>query len=454
MRVALYARVPTDHQEKEGTVGSQLDALQARAQSEGWAVEMTCTDDGYSGTSLDRPGLDRARDAAAAGLIDAVVVLCPDRLARNYVHQMIVLDELRRFGVSVLFCEGGPADDPQGRLMAQIQAAVAEFEATKIAERNRRGKLWRARQGAVVSGQVPFGYRKVPASDGLPARLVICEDEAAIVRQIFDWHANEGLSVRQVAIRLIEACVPAPSGKQILAYLYLGPAAAAACLRRHALLQPAHGAPTAGASPSTFAWSPPNTLREASRRVDRRGRAAHHRPRHLGTLPSRPPAQQPVQPTPRRRRVLPAPLHSALRRVRPGPNSYRKDEPERPPALLLLPGHAPATPARREAALLTAIGPGRRARRAGLVGGAAPLATTGAHAAGLHRRRPGPNRCQFGHAPAARRAAGSAPSAPRRLPGRRDQPCRPRSPTTAPRRAGRGTGTGSCAGARPRGDVG
>jgi site-specific DNA recombinase len=165
MRVALYARVSTDHQEKEGTVGSQLDALQARAQSEGWAVEMTCTDDGYSGTSLDRPGLDRARDAAAAGLIDAVVVLCPDRLARNYVHQMIVLDELRRFGVSVLFCEGGPADDPQGRLMAQIQAAVAEFEATKIAERNRRGKLWRARQGAVVSGQVPFGYRKVPASD-------------------------------------------------------------------------------------------------------------------------------------------------------------------------------------------------------------------------------------------------------------------------------------------------
>lgn len=168
MRVALYARVSTERQEKERTIGSQLDALAARAASEGWLVEMTCADEGYSGARLDRPGLDRARDAAAGGLIDAVVALCPDRLARNYVHQMLVLDELGRFGVSVLFLEGGPAEGPQGRLMAQIQAAVAEFERTKIAERNRRGKLWRARQGSVVSGQVPFGYRKVPACEGLP----------------------------------------------------------------------------------------------------------------------------------------------------------------------------------------------------------------------------------------------------------------------------------------------
>jgi len=128
VRVALYARVSTDRQEREGTVGSQLDALQTRAANEGWVVEMTCTDEGYSGANLDRPGLDRVRDAAAAGLIDAVVALCADRLARNYVHQMLVLDELSRFGVSVLFCDSGPTDDPQGRLMVQIQAAVAEFE--------------------------------------------------------------------------------------------------------------------------------------------------------------------------------------------------------------------------------------------------------------------------------------------------------------------------------------
>jgi len=215
MRVALYARVSTDRQERERTIGSQVEALEARARAEGWTVEMTCTDDGYSGTRLDRPGLDRARDAAAAGVVDAVVVLCPDRLARNYVHQMLVLDELSRFGVSVVFCEGGPADDPQGRLLAQIQAAVAEFERTKIVERNRRGKLWRARQGAVVSGVVPYGYRKVAASDGLPARLVVFEEEAAVVRRVFDWHVTDQLSVRAIAIRLIEAAIASPRGRQI-----------------------------------------------------------------------------------------------------------------------------------------------------------------------------------------------------------------------------------------------
>ena len=113
MRVALYARVSTERQEKEKTIGSQLDALQARAATETWAVEMTCADEGYSGARLDRPGLDRVRDAAATGLIDAVVALCPDRLARNYVHQMIILDELARFGVSVVFLDGGPVEAPK-----------------------------------------------------------------------------------------------------------------------------------------------------------------------------------------------------------------------------------------------------------------------------------------------------------------------------------------------------
>ncbi len=214
MRVALYARVSTDRQEREGTIASQLEVLQQRARAEGCQVVMTCLDDGYSGTRLDRPGLDQVRDAAMLHAIDAVLVLCPDRLARNYVHQMIVLEELNRFGVRVIFCEGGIADDPQGRLMVQIQAAVAEFEQTKIVERNRRGKLFRARQGAIVCGAVPFGYRKAPASDGLPGRLEICELEAEVVRLIFDLHVRERLTVRKIAIRLIESGIPTPkSGK-------------------------------------------------------------------------------------------------------------------------------------------------------------------------------------------------------------------------------------------------
>jgi len=212
VRVALYARVSTDRQERQRTIGSQLEALEAKAAAEGWKVELSCVDDGYSGARLDRPGLDQLRDAAAARTIDAVVVLCPDRLARNYVHQALVFDELARFGVSIVFVEGGVADDPHGRLVAQIQAAVAEFERTKIVERNRRGKLWRARQGEVVSNNVPYGYRRLPASDGLPARLEIRQDEASVVRQIFEWHANQLLSTRRIAIRLMEAGIPSPKG--------------------------------------------------------------------------------------------------------------------------------------------------------------------------------------------------------------------------------------------------
>lgn len=215
MRVALYARVSTEGQEKQRTIGSQLEVLDAKAAAEGWAVELRCTDDGYSGARLDRPGLDAVRDAAAASLVDAVVVLCPDRLSRNYLHQALVLDELARFGVSVHFVEGGLADDPHGRLVAQIQAAVAEFERTKILERNRRGKLWRARQGAVVSSHAAYGYRKVAASDGLPSRLEIRDDQATVVRDIFDWHANEGLTIRSIAMRLIDAAVPSPKGHRV-----------------------------------------------------------------------------------------------------------------------------------------------------------------------------------------------------------------------------------------------
>jgi len=217
MRTALYARVSTDRQEKQRTIGSQLEALEDKAAAEGWVVALRASDDGYSGTRLDRPGLDQVRDAAAARLIDAVVVLCPDRLSRSYLHQALVLDELARFAVSVIFIEGGLADDPHGRLVAQIQSAVAEFERTKILERNRRGKLYRARQGGVVASAAAYGYRKLAPSDGLPARLEIRDDQAAVVRDIFDWHANEGLSIRKIAVRLIEAGVQTPKGSRLWA---------------------------------------------------------------------------------------------------------------------------------------------------------------------------------------------------------------------------------------------
>jgi site-specific DNA recombinase len=126
--VALYARVSSEAQEAKGTIGSQLEVLRARVAAEGQELVAEYLDDGYSGARLDRPGLDALRDAAEAGLIEAVWCLSPDRLARAYAYQVVILDELERFGVRVLFVDTPPLDDPQARLLTQVQGVIAEYE--------------------------------------------------------------------------------------------------------------------------------------------------------------------------------------------------------------------------------------------------------------------------------------------------------------------------------------
>src|SRR5881398_2940357 len=161
MRVALYARVSTESQQARGTIGSQIAALRERADAECHELVAEFVDDGHSGARLDRPGLDALRDAAEAGLLDAVWCLSPDRLARVYAYQVIVLDELARHGVAVRFADA-PAldDDPQARLLTQVQGVIAEYERAKIAERYRRGKLFRSRAGEVLSWRTPYGYHR------------------------------------------------------------------------------------------------------------------------------------------------------------------------------------------------------------------------------------------------------------------------------------------------------
>ena len=109
MRVAIYARVSTENQETRGTIGSQLAVLRARVATEGDELVAEFCDDGYSGARLDLPGLDALRDAAEAGVIEAVWCLSPDRLARMYAYQVIVLDELNRHRVRVLFTDAPAA---------------------------------------------------------------------------------------------------------------------------------------------------------------------------------------------------------------------------------------------------------------------------------------------------------------------------------------------------------
>lgn len=214
MRVAIYARVSTEAQEARGTIGSQLEVLRARATDAGDEIAAEFLDDGFSGARLDRPGLDALRDAAEAGLFDGVLCQSPDRLARVYAYQVVVLDELARFGVRMLFSDA-PAidDDPQARLLTQVQGVIAEYERAKISERYRRGKLYRSRAGEVISWKAPYGYRRVPRDADGPARLEVFEPEATVVRRIFDDYVSGGHSTRQIAKRLADDSVLSQAGK-------------------------------------------------------------------------------------------------------------------------------------------------------------------------------------------------------------------------------------------------
>jgi len=128
MRVAIYVRVSTQRQAQTQTIEQQLERLQAYIISKGWTLETEniYRDDGYSGAKLNRPGLDRLRDRAALAEFDLVLITAPDRLARNYVHQMLVIEEWGRRGVSVEFLDRPMSDDPHDQLLLQIRGAVAE----------------------------------------------------------------------------------------------------------------------------------------------------------------------------------------------------------------------------------------------------------------------------------------------------------------------------------------
>jgi site-specific DNA recombinase len=216
MRVAIYARVSTESQEARGTIGSQLDVLRKRVAEEGHELVAEYCDDGCSGAQLDRPGLDALRDAAEAGQLDAVWCLSPDRLARMYAYQVIVLDELARHGVTGLFHDTPlPADDPQAQLLTQVQGVIAEYERAKIAERYRRGKLWRARAGEVIAWKCSYGYRRIARCADRAAHLEIYEPEAAIVRRIFRDYVENNLSMRQITWQLNQDRVPSPNGKAV-----------------------------------------------------------------------------------------------------------------------------------------------------------------------------------------------------------------------------------------------
>ena len=204
MQAAIYARVSTQHQERDQTIDSQLSILTSWCHEQRYELrdEHVYRDEGYSGARLDRPGLDALRDAARAGEFEVVAILTPDRLARKYAYQVLVLEELRRMGCEVVFVQRPISDDPNDQLLLQIQGAIAEYERAVLGERFRRGKLQQARNGHYTFGHAPYGYRYIPKQDGVPGHLVVDETEADLVRLLYRWLVDEPLSIRQILKRL------------------------------------------------------------------------------------------------------------------------------------------------------------------------------------------------------------------------------------------------------------
>src|SRR5215203_4475707 len=216
LRVALYARVSSDQQTEQGTIASQVAVLEARILQDGLPLEPDhrFIDEGHSGATLIRPALEHLRDAVATGTVDRVYVHSPDRLARRYAYQVLLIDEFRRLGVEIVFLNRAIGLSPEDDLLLQVQGMVAEYERAKILERSRRGKRHAAREGAVsVLSGAPYGYRYVGKRDGGVARYEILEDEARIVRRIFAWIGRERISIGEVCRRLQQEGIRTRSGK-------------------------------------------------------------------------------------------------------------------------------------------------------------------------------------------------------------------------------------------------
>jgi site-specific DNA recombinase len=214
---AIYARVSSARQAKDQTIGSQLSALREHAATSRLDVpeDWVFADEGHSGATLARPALEALRDLAAQGCLDAVLVYSPDRLARKFAYQALLIEELARCGTRVEFVKGPRGDSPEDQLLVQFQGMFAEYEKAQLMERYRRGKAWRAKTGSVnVLSGAPFGYRYVRKTPETGARYEVVPHEAALVAEMFRRYAGDGAAIADLRRWLTAEGVRTRTGKE------------------------------------------------------------------------------------------------------------------------------------------------------------------------------------------------------------------------------------------------
>ena len=208
---AIYARVSSAQQREEHTIASQTAALIEFAKTHGLEVPQAWVfeDQGYSGATLERPGLERVRDLAAEGQIQVVLAYAPDRLSRKYAYQILLIEELARHGVETCFVKAPHGASAEDQLLVQFQGMIAEYERAQILERSRRGKRYRARAGEVsVLGGAPYGYRYIRKTDETPAWYQVNDEEARVVQSAYEMYTVDGLSIGEITRRLNAKGIP------------------------------------------------------------------------------------------------------------------------------------------------------------------------------------------------------------------------------------------------------
>ena len=218
--IAVYGRVSTSNQENEGTIETQLSAVREYATKHGFVIVQEYLDQGWSGSTLIRPQLDQLRVDAKKGLWDAVLIYDPDRLARRFSYQELITDELKDAGIDLMYVTTATPENSEDRILFGVKGLFAEYERSKITERFRLGKLRKAKEGNIIMTSPPYGYDLIlkqgskSQNDFKHGYLKVNPFEARIVKMMFGWVANDGLTLRKLVTRLHEMGVKPKKSKR------------------------------------------------------------------------------------------------------------------------------------------------------------------------------------------------------------------------------------------------
>jgi site-specific DNA recombinase len=211
-KAILYARVSTDEQARSGySLAQQIEALRAYAARERYEVLEEVQDAGQSGASLERPGMDRVRDLVASGGVSVVLAQDRDRFAREPAYHYLLRREFKQHGTKIRALNDRGDDSPEGELTDGILDQLGKYERAKIAERSRRGKLRKAREGKVIASHTPnYGFKYNAARDGYE----VDGEAIQVVQNIFRMIGEERSTFYKAKRELERAGIPTASGSR------------------------------------------------------------------------------------------------------------------------------------------------------------------------------------------------------------------------------------------------